>query len=77
MKNPLFEEHFATAIPEVRQRLEQISAEIEKRVPQAKRFISYGITACFQGDGSFAECLLRPPQILEAYGQQSAHFLPV
>jgi uncharacterized protein YdhG (YjbR/CyaY superfamily) len=45
MSAPVFEAHFATASPEVRERLEQIAAEIERRIPSAKRCIAYQMPA--------------------------------
>lgn len=45
MSAPVFETHFAAAPPEVRERLEQIEAEIERRVPSAARCIGYQMPA--------------------------------
>jgi uncharacterized protein YdhG (YjbR/CyaY superfamily) len=42
---PVFEEHFRAAAPDVRTRLEQIAAEVERRVPGAERCIGYQMPA--------------------------------
>jgi uncharacterized protein YdhG (YjbR/CyaY superfamily) len=39
------EAHFAKAAPEIRRRLEQIRAEVERRAPDARRCIGYGMPA--------------------------------
>jgi uncharacterized protein YdhG (YjbR/CyaY superfamily) len=41
----MFEKHFKTVSPEVRARLEQIVTEVERRVPEAERCISYQMPA--------------------------------
>ena len=45
LSGSVFEAHFAAATPEARQRLEQIAAEVERRVPSAKRCIGYRMPA--------------------------------
>lgn len=45
MDTPVFEAHFAAAPPEARARLERIAAEVERRVPQAQRYIGYQMPA--------------------------------
>lgn len=45
MDAPIFEAHFAAATPDARARLEQIAAEVERRVPDARRCIGYQMPA--------------------------------
>ncbi|MBU2582942.1 MAG: hypothetical protein KJ622_14625 [Alphaproteobacteria bacterium] len=43
------EDHFKSAPPDVRQRLEQIQAEVERRVPGAQRCVGYQMPAFRMG----------------------------
>lgn len=45
MPFPTHDEYFATLSPEVRELLEQVRAEVEKRIPGATRCISYNMPA--------------------------------
>ena len=45
MTDELFDKHFDAASADIRVRLEQIAAEVERRVPRAERCISYRMPA--------------------------------
>ncbi len=45
MNEAVFEDHFRAVSPEVRRRLEQVAAEVERRTPGAARCISYQMPA--------------------------------